>query len=217
MVRNMNSIQGLSGFVLTLLLVGIIIIVALLILGSFGKTVNQTQTYNQSSITSLNNAQGTSNSTGLNTYINGYVNTNVSGYKNDTTANFTGTAPSTVWIKLYVNGVATTASYHEGNIINSSYVLTSGDYLYKVTVASNSTSYTNVTYYLDLNKNYYTYTQVLTSGGVLANTSLGQVISAFSTIASYLPLIALVVVAGIIISVVVLSFAFGGRREEGRD
>jgi hypothetical protein len=41
--------------------------------------------------------------------------------------------------------------------------------------------------------------------------------SAFSTIASYLPLIALVVVAGIIISVVVLSFAFGGRREEGRD
>ena len=49
------------------------------------------------------------------------------------------------------------------------------------------------------------------------NTSIGNVSSAFSTIASYLPLIALVVVAGIIISVVVLSFAFGGRREEGRD
>ncbi len=48
------------------------------------------------------------------------------------------------------------------------------------------------------------------------NTSIGNVNSAFSTIASYLPLIALVVVAGIIISVVVLSFAFR-RREEGRD
>ena len=49
------------------------------------------------------------------------------------------------------------------------------------------------------------------------NTSISNVSSAFSTIASYLPLIALVVVAGIIISVVVLSFAFGGRKEEGRD
>ena len=49
------------------------------------------------------------------------------------------------------------------------------------------------------------------------NTSIGNVNSAFSTIASYLPLIVLVVVAGIIITVVVLSFAFGGRREEGRD
>ena len=44
------------------------------------------------------------------------------------------------------------------------------------------------------------------------NTSIGNVNSAFSTIASYLPLIALVVVAGIIITVVVLSFAFGGSR-----
>ena len=217
MATDMNSIQGLSGFVLALLLVGIVIIVAFLVLGSFGKTINQTQTYNQSSVTSLNNAQGTANSTGLNTYINGYVNANVSGYKNDTTANFTGTAPSTVWIKLYVNGTATTASYHQGKIINGSYALTSGDYLYKVTVASNSTSYKNVTYYLDLNKNYYTYTQVLTSGGVAANTSLGQVTSAFSTIASYLPLIALVVVAGIIITVVVLSFSFGNKRRRSEE
>ena len=47
------------------------------------------------------------------------------------------------------------------------------------------------------------------------NTSIGNVNSAFSTIASYLPLIALVVVAGIIITVVVLSFAFGqSRRSE---
>lgn len=217
METDMNSIQGLSGFVLALLLVGIVIIVAFLVLGSFGKTINQTQTYNQSSVTSLNNAQGTANSTGLNTYINNYVNTNVSGYKNDTTANFTGTAPSTVWIKLYVNGTATTAAYHQGKIVNSSYALTSGDYLYKVTVASNSTSYKNVTYYLDLNKNYYTYTQVLTSGGVAANTSLGQVTSAFSTIASYLPLIALVVVAGIIITVVVLSFNFGNKRRRSEE
>ena len=213
METDINSIQGLSAFVLAVLLVGIIIIVAFLILGSFGKTINQTQTYNQSSVTSLNNAQGTANSTGLNTYINGYVNANVSGYKNDTTANFTGTAPSTVWIKLYVNGTATTTSYYKSKLINSSYKLTSGDYLYKLTVASNSTSYKNVTYYLKLNKNYYTYTQVLTAGGVLANTSLGQVSSAFNTIASYLPLIALVVVAGIIITVVVLSFNFGGKRK----
>ena len=49
------------------------------------------------------------------------------------------------------------------------------------------------------------------------NTSISNMNSAFSTIASYLPLIALVVVAGIIITVVVLSLAFGGRREEGRD
>ncbi len=44
------------------------------------------------------------------------------------------------------------------------------------------------------------------------NTSLTNVNSAFSTIASYLPLIALVVVAGIIITVVVLSFRFGGEK-----
>ena len=49
------------------------------------------------------------------------------------------------------------------------------------------------------------------------NTSISNMNSAFSTIASYLPLIALVVVAGIIITVVVLSLAFGGRRVEGRD
>ena len=212
MQSDLNSVQGLSTFALAILLVGIVIIVAFLILGSFGKTINQTQTYNQSSVTALSNAQGAVNATGLNTYINKYVNTNVSGYKNDTTANFTGTAPSTVWIKLYVNGTATTSLYHQGKIINSSYTLTSGDYLYKITVASNSTAYKNVTYYLKLNTNYYTYTQVLTSGGVAANTSLGQVENAFSTIASYLPLIALVVVAGIIITVVVLSFNFGGRR-----
>ena len=47
------------------------------------------------------------------------------------------------------------------------------------------------------------------------NTSIANVNSAFSTIASYLPLIALVVVAGIIITVVVLSFQFNrGRRSE---
>ena len=45
------------------------------------------------------------------------------------------------------------------------------------------------------------------------NTSIGNVNSAFNTIASYLPLIALVVVAGIIITVVVLSFNFGGKRK----
>ena len=45
------------------------------------------------------------------------------------------------------------------------------------------------------------------------NTSITNVSSAFSTIASYLPLIALVVVAGIIITVVVLSFKLGGRRK----
>ena len=49
------------------------------------------------------------------------------------------------------------------------------------------------------------------------NTSISNVNSSFSTIASYSPLITLVVVAGIIITVVVLSFNFGGRREESRD
>lgn len=207
-----TDIAGLSGFALAILVVGIVVIVAFLILASFSTTITQTQSYNKSSVTALSNSQGTVNSTGLNTYINSYVNANVSGYKNDTSANFTGTAPSTIWIKLYVNGTATTSAYQKAKIINATYALTSGKYLYKVTVASNDTSYKNVTYYLKLNTNYYTYTQTLSAGGVAANTSLGQVEDAFTTIASYLPLIALVVVAGIIITVVVMSFQFNRRR-----
>lgn len=50
------------------------------------------------------------------------------------------------------------------------------------------------------------------------NTSIANVNTGFSTIAAYLPLIALVVVAGIIIGVVVLSFNFGGeRRKESKE
>jgi uncharacterized protein (UPF0333 family) len=51
------------------------------------------------------------------------------------------------------------------------------------------------------------------------NTTIGNVNSAFSTIASYLPLIALVVVAAIIITIVVVAFNFrrAGRGEESYD
>ncbi len=212
MENDINSVQGLSVFVIALLLVGIIVVVAFLVLGSFSATVQSTQSVNTSSVTSLGNSQGTVNATGLNTYLNTYVNVNVSGYKNDTTANFTGTAPSSDYLKLYVNGVATKSSYTKAKVVNATYALTTGTYLYKVTVASNDSSLKNVTYYLNLNKNYFTYTQVLSAGGQAANTTIGQVSSAFSTIASYLPLIALVVVAGIIITVVVLSFRMGERK-----
>ena len=51
---------------------------------------------------------------------------------------------------------------------------------------------------------------------IAVNTSIGNVNSALNTITN-IPIIILVIVAGIIITVVVLSFAFGGRREEGRD
>ena len=212
-MENGMSIGSLSVFAISLLVVGIIVVVAFLIMASFSTTITTTQSVNVSSVNSLSNSQGTLNSTGLNVYINKYVNTNVSGYKNETTANFTGTAPSTIFIKLYVNGVATTTAYQKASIINATYpVNASKTTIYKVTVASNDTAYKNVTYYLLLNTNYYSYSSQLTAGGLAANNSIGYITSAFGTIASYLPLIALVVVAGIIITVVVLSFAFGGSR-----
>lgn len=210
--KGQMDIRNLSGFAIALLLVGIVVVIAFLILGSFSSTVNETQTTNTSSVTALSNSQGAVNSTGLNDYINSYVNVNVSGYKNDTSANFTATAPSTIWIKVYINGTATTTAYQKAKVSNATYSLTAGKTLYKMTTASNDTAYKNVTEYLKLNTNYYTYTIALSAGGVEANTSIGQVSNAFGTIASYLPLIALVVVAGIIIGMVVLSF--GGRRKE---
>ena len=48
------------------------------------------------------------------------------------------------------------------------------------------------------------------------NISISNVNNALNTIVA-IPITILVIVAGIIITVVVLSFAFGGRREEGRD
>ena len=47
-----------------------------------------------------------------------------------------------------------------------------------------------------------------------AYNALGQGITGVSTIMSYLPLIALVIVAAILIGIVLVAFSFGGNREE---
>lgn len=201
-----GNIAGLSSFAVALLVAGIIVVVAMLILTSFQTSINNTYL----TAVTLSNSQGTANSTGLNTYINSYINANVSEYNTTTSVNFTGTAPSTVWIKTYVNGVATTSAYHQGKIVNATYAVSAATTtIYKFTVASNSTSYKNVTYYLILQPKV-----IAQPGNTNANNALTDSFSAFSTIASYLPLIALVVVASIIITIVVVAFNFRRNRRE---
>lgn len=48
----------------------------------------------------------------------------------------------------------------------------------------------------------------------IAYNSTGYGLKGVNTVMSYLPLIALVIVAAILIGIVLVAFAFGGRREE---
>lgn len=146
--------MGLGGIIA--ILVGIIIIVAVMlpVVSNLATPSNIGTSINNTRSTPINTA-GTVNATGLNTYIQTYADANVTAFNTIKTANFTATAPATAWIKLYVNGKSTTANYIKAKIINNTYTINDSISSYKITVASNSTAYKNVTYYLILESKYY--------------------------------------------------------------
>jgi hypothetical protein len=153
----MTSKKAQMGGIITVL-ISIIIIVAVLLPvvmnistpSTAGTLINNTYTFS--------NSQGTA-SNPLNTYINSYKNANVTEYSTATSANFTGkTNGTSAWLKLYVNGAATTTNFHKGtSYSNATYSLNySAHTTYKFTVSSNESGYANTTYWLILKAKYYT-------------------------------------------------------------
>ena len=87
-------------------------------------------------------------STGANIFINKYVNTNYTVFNNVSKVNLSATVPSTDFVKLYINGTATTTSYIKAKVTNDSYAINDSKAEYKITAASNATGIKNITYYL---------------------------------------------------------------------
>ena len=54
----------------------------------------------------------------------------------------------------------------------------------------------------------------IVGGNYIAYNAVGQGITGITTIMSYLPLIALVIVAAILIGIVLVAFSFGGNKSE---
>ena len=146
----MNKQAQLSlGLIISAIIV-LIVIVAIaipLISGSVniaGAGSNVTSTVN----VVLSNTNGTVNATGANVYIDNYVNTNYTIYNTVSKANFTANVPSTDYVKLLVNGVATTSNFKLGSVVNDSYPINDSKSSYKITAYSNASGIKNVTEYL---------------------------------------------------------------------
>ena len=136
-----------------ILLVGIVIVIAVLVpvtlnvVGTNPGSYNYTNTYT--------NTNGTNNAAKLNAWINSYENANITYYSTVTSVTFKGTANATTWVKLFVNGVATTTNFRQATATNASYPVDFNAHsTYILVVSSNKTGVANVTHKLTLEPHY---------------------------------------------------------------
>lgn len=140
-----QMVTGLIGIVIVLI---VIIAVAFPLISSSISTTAAGSTIANTVNVVISNTNGTLNSTGANIFINKYVNTNYTVFNNVSKVNLSATVPSTDFVKLYVNGTATTTSYIKAQVTNDSYAINDSKAEYKITAASNATGIKNITYYL---------------------------------------------------------------------
>lgn len=140
-----QMVTGLIGIVIVLI---VIIAIAFPLISSSISTTAAGSTIANTVNVVISNTNGTLNSTGANIFINKYVNTNYTVFNNVSKVNLSATVPSTDFVKLYVNGTATTTSYIKAQVTNDSYAINDSKAEYKITAASNATDIKNITYYL---------------------------------------------------------------------
>ena len=113
-----QMVTGLIGIVIVLI---VIIAVAFPLISSSISTTAAGSTIANTVNVVISNTNGTLNSTGANIFINKYVNTNYTVFNNVSKVNLSATVPSTDFVKLYINGTATTTSYIKAKVTNDSH------------------------------------------------------------------------------------------------
>jgi hypothetical protein len=140
-----QMVTGLIGIVIVLI---VIIAIAFPLISSSISTTAAGSTIANTVNVVISNTNGTLNSTGANIFINKYVNTNYTVFNNVSKINLSATVPSTDFVKLYINGTATTTNYIKAKVTNDSYPINDSKAEYKITATSNATAIKNITYYL---------------------------------------------------------------------
>ena len=208
--------QALTSQLLGFAFAGIAFVVLVIVL-SVGGLINgnvQQQMGLHTTYNLLNSVNGTYNSTGYNLYVNGYVNNaTVEVYNTTTSAALKLKAPSGDYVRLWSNGVLVNSTYQKPVYSLTLSVDASAHSSYTLVEQTNKTGYPNITSTLSFVDPITTSEWTNSTGYVIAsNGSTGLL-----TLGNFLPTIATIVAAVLIIGLLFGLFGAGALAGKGNN